>query len=63
MGLFWDLGQEKLIAEHAKRVGNLESRVAALEHELAQVRQVLAETLKRLESKISEDIDRDSRTG
>jgi len=45
------------------RTGNLEACVAALENELAQVRQVLPEALKRLESKFDEDLDRDGRIG
>lgn len=57
MGIFWDLGQDKKIAKHAKRIGDLESRIAALEHELAQVCQVLAETMERLESKFGKDVD------
>lgn len=63
MGLFWDLIQDTQLDKQALRAGNLESRVAALEHELAQVRQVLSEALKRLESKFGEDLDRDGRIG
>ncbi|HYU35393.1 MAG TPA: hypothetical protein VEW48_24845 [Thermoanaerobaculia bacterium] len=63
MGLFWDLIQETKIEEQAKRAGNLESRVAALEHQLAKVQQLLAEALKRLELEFGEDLDRDGRVG
>jgi len=63
MGLFWDLMQESQLKEHAARAGNLEARVTALEAELAQTRQILAEALRRLETKFGEDLNRDGRIG
>lgn len=63
MGLFWDLMQQSQLHEHETRAGSLEARVAALEAELAQTRQILSEALRRLESKFGEDLDRDGRVG
>jgi uncharacterized protein involved in exopolysaccharide biosynthesis len=63
MGLFWDLIQQSQLKEHETRAGSLETRVAALEAELAQTRQVLSEALRRLESKFGEDLNNDGRLG
>lgn len=63
MGLFWDLMQESQLKEHEKRAGDLEARVVALEAELARTRQILSETLRRLESKFGEDLNDDGRIG
>lgn len=63
MGLFWDLIQHAQIDEQASRTGSLEARVTALEQELGQTRQLLAEALRRLESKFGEDLDNDGRVG
>lgn len=63
MGLFWDLIQQSQLQEQATRAGSLESRVATLEAELASTRQILSEALRRLETKLGEDLDRDGRIG
>lgn len=63
MGLFWDLIQQSQLEEQKTRAGSLETRVAALEAELAHTRQVLWEALRRLESKFGEDWDKDGRVG
>ena len=63
MGLFWDLIQQSQLEEQKTRAGSLEARVASLEAELTQTRQILSETLRRLETKFGEDWDRDGRVG
>ncbi|HEV7767767.1 MAG TPA: hypothetical protein VGQ76_22380 [Thermoanaerobaculia bacterium] len=63
MGLFWDLMQQSQLKEHETRAGSLEARVAALEAELADTRQILSEALRRLESKFCEDLNSDGRIG
>ena len=63
MGLFWDLIQQSQLEEQKTRAGSLEARVAAMEAELTQTRQILSEALRRLESKFGEDWDRDGRIG
>ena len=63
MGLLWDLIQQSQLKEHETRAGSLEARVAALEAELAQTREILSEALRRLESKFGEDLDHDGRIG
>ncbi len=63
MGLFWDLMQQSQLSDHESRAGTLEARVAALESELLQTRQILAEALKRLETRFGEDLNQDGRVG
>lgn len=63
MGLLWDLIQQSQLKEHETRAGSLEARVAALEAELTQTRQILSEALRRLENKFGEDLNRDGRIG
>ena len=63
MGLFWDLIQSSQINEQTSRTGSLEARVAALEQELGQTRQLLTEALRRLEAKFGEDLDNDGQVG
>ena len=63
MGFLWDLIQHSQIREQGERTGTLESRVEALEGELRQTRQLLAEALKRLEAKLDHDFDGDGKVG
>jgi uncharacterized protein involved in exopolysaccharide biosynthesis len=63
MGFLWDLVQHSQIQEQGERTGSLEARVEALEVELRQTRQLLAEALKRLEDKLDDDIDGDGKVG
>lgn len=63
MGFLWDLIQHSQIDEQASRTGSLEARVAALEQELSQTRKLLAEALRRIETKFGEDLDNDGRVG
>ncbi len=62
MGFFWDLIQQSQISEQKQRATSIESRVAHLEVELRQTRELL-HLLQRLEKAIGEDIDRDGRIG
>ena len=63
MGLFWDLIQQGQISEQRDRSWSLERRVEGLERELDATRQLLQTLLKRLESSVGEDLDRDGRIG
>ena len=63
MGLFWDLVQHSQIREQRDRTGSLESRVAALERDLRQTRELLSEALKRLEARFGGDLDGDGKVG
>jgi hypothetical protein len=61
MGFLWDLVQHSQIREQGERTGSLESRVEALEAELRQTRQVLAQALERLEARLGDDFDGDGK--
>lgn len=63
MGFLWDLIQHSQIQEQGQRTGTLESRVAALEAELRQTRQLLRQALERLEKKFGDDFDGDGKAG
>ena len=63
MGFLWDLVQHSQIQEQGQRTGSLEGRVALLEHELRETRQLLTEALKRLESRFGDDLDGDGKVG
>jgi Tfp pilus assembly protein PilN len=63
MGFLWDLLQHSQIEEQSKRAGSLEARVAQLEAELHQVRQLLHESLRRLEQRFGDDLNGDDRIG
>ena len=56
-------GQHSQINEQSERTGSLEARVAVLERDLRQTRQLLAEALKRLEARFGDDLDGDGKTG
>ena len=63
MGFLWDLVQHSQIQAQGERTGSLEGRVAALEREVRETRELLAEALKRLESRFGDDLDGDGRVG
>lgn len=63
MGLFWDLIQHNQISEQADRASSLEARVARLEKQLGQTRNLLQLLLERLEENLGEDIDKDGKVG
>lgn len=63
MGFLWDLVQHSQIREQSERTGSLEARVAALERDLRQTRQLLAEALQRLEARFGDDLDGDGQAG
>jgi uncharacterized protein involved in exopolysaccharide biosynthesis len=63
VGFLWDLIQHSQIREQSDRTGTLESRVRALEEELAETRRVLSQALTRIEQRLGEDLDRDGKVG
>ena len=63
MGFLWDLIQHSQIREQSDRTGTLESRVRALEEEVAETRRVLSQALTRIEQRLDEDLDRDGKVG
>ena len=63
MGFLMDLMQQSQIEHQSERAGTLEARVAQLESELQQMRQVLHEALRRMERRFGEDLDGDRRVG
>ena len=63
MGLFWDLYQQSQISKHQERTGAVEQRLAALERELDDTRNLLREVIGRLEQHVGADLDRDGRVG
>ena len=63
MGLFWDLMQQAQIDKHRQATLSLEERVAYLEEELTNTRELLYKTLAVLEEHTGTDIDGDGRIG
>lgn len=63
MGFLWDLVQHSQIQQQGERTGTLESRVARLENELSQTREMLAEALRRIEARLGDDVDGDGKVG
>jgi hypothetical protein len=63
MGLLWDLIQHGQIREQADRSATLEDRVAQLERELRDTRELLVKALERLEEHLKTDVDGDGRVG
>jgi len=63
MGLFWDLIQQSQISDTTRQVSSVDGRLSRLEQELRQTQQLLHEALKRLETTIGEDLNRDGRVG
>jgi hypothetical protein len=63
MGLFWDLIQQGAINEQRDATATLEQRVARLERELKQTRELLQVVITRLEENLRADLDRDGRVG
>lgn len=63
MGLFWDLIQQSKINEQGEKAANLAQRVAQLENELSETKQLLRKTLLTLEKHVGQDIDGDGKLG
>jgi len=63
MGLLWDLIQHGQIREQADRAATLEERVAQLERESRDTRELLVKALERLEGHLKTDVDGDGRVG
>jgi len=63
MGLFWDLIQQNAINDQRVATTTLDQRVARLELELKQTRELLQVVITRLEENLRSDIDRDGKVG
>ncbi len=63
MGLFWDLIQQNAINEQRDATSTLDQRVARLELELKQTRELLQVVITRLEDNLRTDLDRDGKMG
>ncbi len=63
MGLFWDLMQQSQISQQQSDGESLEQRVAELEQQLHETRQIQQRLLQTLEQHFGKDLDGDGRTG
>ncbi len=63
MGILWDLIQHGQINKQRERADTLETRVALLERDLDETRELLRTLIERLEQHLDEDIDKDDRIG
>ena len=63
MGLFWDLIQQSQISDQRSRSSSNEQRIADLENELYETRQLLHRLVQTLEEHFGKDIDGDGRVG
>lgn len=63
MGVFWDLMQQSQISAQQEAAESLEGRVAQLEKQLAETRELQRRMLVALEEQFGQDIDGDGRVG
>jgi hypothetical protein len=63
MGLFWDLIQQSQISTQQSHTASIGQRVAVLERELREVRQLQLRLLQTLEQHFGRDIDGDGQRG
>ena len=63
MGLLWDFIQHNQIKEQANRSASIEDRVRHLEQRVAHNELLFAEVIKKLETSLGEDLDRDGSIG
>jgi hypothetical protein len=63
VGLFWDLMQQSQISEQRDRAATIEQRVEQLESRMLHMERLLHDVLRRLETTLGEDLDRDGRIG
>ena len=63
MGFLWDLVQQSQISQQRDQTASLDQRMANLERELDQMRGLVQTLIRRLETSLGEDIDRDGRVG
>lgn len=63
MGIFWDLMQQNELQKQQQQADSIEDRVAVLEKELTDTRELLKKTLAALETHLSKDIDGDGQLG
>ena len=62
-GFVWDLIQQCQLSNTHDRQRTLDERVERLEDELRRTRKILEQALRRIESRLSEDINGDGRVG
>ncbi len=62
-GFVWDLIQQCQLSNAHDRQLTLDQRVEHLEVELQRTRQILEQALRRIESRLGEDINDDGRVG
>jgi uncharacterized coiled-coil protein SlyX len=63
MGLFWDLMQQDAINTQKRLTTTLEDRVAGLEVQLQETRDLLRAVIERLEKHVRVDLNQDGRIG
>ena len=63
MGLFWDLIQQSQISNQQSATSSLEDRMARLEAELREMKQIQLSLLKTLEKNFGRDLDGDGQVG
>jgi hypothetical protein len=63
MGFLWDLVQQSQIGEQRSKAASMEERIARVENDLHETRELLAKLLHRLESHLGEDIDENGSVG
>jgi hypothetical protein len=61
MGLFWDLIQQSQISDQRSHTESLSDRVADLERELREMKQIQFRLLQTLEQHFGRDLDGDGR--
>jgi hypothetical protein len=63
MGFLWDLVQQGQISDQRDRSSSLEERVATLEGDLQQTRELVRTLIERLEANLKTDLDADGKVG
>ena len=63
MGLFWDLIQQSQISDQQSHTESLGERVADVERELREVKQIQLRLLQTLEQHFGRDLDGDGKVG
>ena len=63
MGFLWDLVQQSQIGEQRNKAASTDDRIARLESDLHETRDLLAKLLQRLEAHLGEDIDENGSVG
>src|SRR5205823_3951715 len=63
MGFLWDLVQQSQISDQRDRSSSLEDRVAVLEGDLQETRQLVRSLIERLETNLKTDLNADEKVG